>query len=410
MITYHVDSYRRFAEALSLADPDLSPLKPEQGFGAGALFISKRQRSTNLLSFDAERIAKLNNNVRRPFPTIIGGTVDDGSFNASAFGSGGQYFIGQNWGTILFVDALIMRLFCDPNFLSWMPISDTNREILLKNLVTWPASTFDETSASHLKTGDPNKDDLDLDSLTGGLYRFLAECVLGIILQHEQRHILGGHLDLIDRLYNMRSIVELHPSGFSSDVGLTLQAIERDADEAALGSCFTNFYFIHRKKHPGQAQLPRSLERMTDLRQVTELTFVCFEIMYRIFSLSDDDGMLDWDSLGHPPNSVRRSLVLDSLSFLATTPSLGPDIGPEAISLDDANSLFGRVAITVDKAFRKAMNLNPSLTTQPSLNQIESHKLKIWEKSYEIQTDLNKFRYADFGFDKYRSAGQKFPK
>jgi len=212
------------------------------------------------------------------------------------------------------------------------------------------------------------------------------------------RHICGGHLDLNRHHAQSPQLQEMYQLSDDQGSGLIYQFLEKDADERALFNVHANLHRVYIGTHPDLDSYMFLKPLLTSYDRVVELSVVCFEVMYKVFSMRTPLAVTDWSMLNHPPVPVRRSMLLDSFLFILTSGQIA-GLNPSRKQVSD---VFEGVALYTDLVFKKLFPDRADSFKFESKNKVHAHKQKIVKISEGVWRELGKYMYYDTRIDTIR--------
>jgi hypothetical protein len=229
-------------------------------------------RTYRIVKNRAEEIIKIVLDQIPAIKSIEFDIINNYDFNAFAMGSGGNYFIGINRGTIATLLIIYDRLLVDKQFMPF--IGDINLESDGFPLMDNITMNYAKMVGGLEFFGKPK------DPLRNFYAGHLVKQSLDFILAHEISHIVHGHVDYIKSEFNL----QLDELNFSRnkivDYNLFSKVIELDADEGAANTLLGSELMKVLNKRPR----PEKLENLYKSPGMILLQFsICSSIIFKIF-------------------------------------------------------------------------------------------------------------------------------
>jgi len=152
--------------------------------------------------------------------------LDRSDFNACAFQRSGHQFISINWGVVILLYDLFLRILSSPAAL--VRIGNPSEEVFLakhKNLLL---------NARELPTSENDPFGLavaPINEARGAYALYLVQIALDFLFMHEHQHVAGGHMFFMEDSPISR-ISEIENHAWIEDL-LTRHVLELEADAAA---------------------------------------------------------------------------------------------------------------------------------------------------------------------------------
>lgn len=254
-----------------------------------------RHRAQSLINLHTTRIPRTN-------PRHVHfDLIDNPKINAVAFTTGVD-FIGLNDGTIVALMNVFQRMLYHSEILPWIggTADAPTRPVRLERLIT---STTDilETGADFHFPKDP---------VRANYARALTNTALDFLIAHELSHITNGHVDLVKTLTANVVLEEMVGHAMNSQLGLTLQTLEMDADAAATQWILVMAFesTAHMQKSSIDQKFEWAKPIYSSHKDALFLVLFSLYVVFKIF----DKGHWDTSSLAqrsHPPPSLRYFMI-----------------------------------------------------------------------------------------------------
>ena len=330
--------------------------------------------------------------IRKPIPRVIGGMIDAGDLNAMAFRDRqGIYYVGINAGIFNVINFLFHRLLCSPTVLGWVEPGTSVDESLVSGLPPLPTN-ISLLAARYLSHEESR---VRLSPIRDEAATMMSSEAINMVMDHEFRHIMGGHLDYSSSFGATFAFQEAMRLADDDERGLTEQAIEMDADEYAIREVLMNLLTYHRGNHPSGLDYGKFFEKP---EHVIESSLLCIDTLFALFDMGSFQNVEDWSRLDHPPAHIRRKMIFDRmLEFISLEPILATVREPQ---LEEIKS---RVAAITDGITYPIFGKQPPAATIVNVEELSNrHIQKIRQKWSTIAESMSKHRFADMGLDVLR--------
>ncbi len=237
-----------------------------------------------------------NASLPRPFPEVYAGIANSPMMNACAFRVGDTYYIAVCRGVFDLLSEAFIRLLSRADVFPWLGNAPA-----VNSLVKLPPLRRD------LAMPTPNLASLSYDPVRLNTASWMGGRAIEFLVGHEVRHLTGGHVDYVKNALKSNMIVEATSISTPSEKNVIKQAIELEADFAALIGVLE--IFLGPKPTQG-LDLPFLTNTENKPYKVLCLALTAVTTVFKLFG-NPLPGYTHWEESDHPPDEVRRYAILD---------------------------------------------------------------------------------------------------
>ena len=315
----------------------------------------------------------------RPFPNVHAGIAKCESMNACAFRVGDTYYIAVCRGVFDLLSEAFIRLLSRADVFPWLGNAPA-----AKLLSTLPPLKRD------LAMPTPNLANFTYDPVRLGAASWMGSRAIEFIVAHEVRHLTGGHVDYFANVLNADVIVEAASVGALSEKNQIKQAIELEADFAAVIGVLEPMFGPQARQ---SLDVPFVVSTENKPYSVLCLALTAITAVFKLFGNPLPD-YAQWENSDHPPDEVRRYAILDCAA--ANLKLWGH------AELADLSGTVGEMLNAIDVALHQILDDPPTTYYRRTLfgrdvygDGYFSKLVKVRER---IQPDVAPFAFVDTGF------------
>ena len=225
--------------------------------------------------------------IKATLPPIEVGIIRNESLNACTALTGGQGYIGLNWGMCGLIFLVFNRMLAHPEVLK--DVGHSSKENIRDRDLWFPPRSISELHDQIGKVEIP----IPADEARWKYGQILLVTAFDFIVLHELAHLLNGHVALIQE----RAGKPMRNGEAPGVDPLLRQCLEMDAD------CFAVAQFMG---FLGDPAYPASNGASAEM--------LVFELVFSVYSMLRLDGFGEYSgSTHHPSPGIRRVMILDTI-------------------------------------------------------------------------------------------------
>ena len=235
-------------------------------------------------------------------PPLYIDVIDNTSLNACATKVDNTYLIGINYGTILVLRDLFMRMLANPNVL--INYGNPDEEILHNKVYNIQLTEYVDIS-NILGIGHSIT---PISQFRGELASNLTLSSTLFLAMHELAHVVNGHVDYVSTSHSINIIEENYAGKFANP--LVSQTLEMDAD------CFGIVINVRRILSILKSDIPEFAKPLyKSFKDSIHLFSFSVYSLWRLFGMGEyNDEILD--TYNYPPPGLRQFMSLSTISTM----------------------------------------------------------------------------------------------